>query len=343
MRTQTLELSETLTAFAAGGRSVLSPGLPTDFPLVALYIHVRGRYRVTAVGTARRVEAPRNVIERLRIFGNHRRRGHIEVLNLEGVDLHSYANFYGGVSPQSEDGGLSFQVGEYDFEVMYPVYFFLELTEPGATVNTILDAPAFNSLQLEITWAALTDFVAGGTTSFTDFNLTTGNPTITIHREVPLLGEAAVDFDPRIVLRSFESIAQSSVALTDGLLTDRIPTGNLLRSIMLKVGTRAAGSGFWTTVDDTILTRAYVKIGDQKTIRRYRWEALKQINKHEFRMPAVPDGYAMIDFVKDGDVRDALVTADFDLRNKVLKLNVDLTSTADARINAIYTQILLDR
>lgn len=343
MRTQILELDETLTAFTAGGRSILTPGIPTDFPLINLFLHVRGRLRVTADGTAIAIEAPKNIIERIRIFGNHRSRGHLELLHLEGVDLFHHAWFYNSVEPQNLNGGLAFVVGEYDFETWYKIPWALPLTDPRGRFHTILDAPAFNSLQAEITWATSADFVVGGTTALTAFNSTTGVPSVDLHREIPLLGSLATKFKPRTVIRSYESLAFNSVALVGGLITDRIPVGNLLRSIMIKVGTRSAESGRWATVSDAILTQLRLMESAKKLHRNYVWNSLKQINRDEFRFQTSPLGYAMIEFVKEGNLNDAFITVDFAARNKVLKLTGDLTSTSDARINVIYTEILLDR
>lgn len=341
MRTKLLQLTETLTAFAVGARSILSPGIPTDLPIARMGVLVRGRYRVTAAGSATRVEAPKNVIERLRIFGTHRTRGFRELLNLEGVDLWNYASFYGLVQPWAEGGGLSEQIGEYDFSVFYPIVFHAELVNASGKFYTLLDAPQYDSLQMEITWAAATDFVAGGTTSFTDFGGTTGNPTITVFRESPLLGAAAAKFSPGWMKRTFETLAFSSTGLTDGLITRNIPRGNTIRSIMLKAGARSAGSGFWTTVNDTsFLTRVRLKLSGA-LIRDLDWLALGEVNRADYAMAGGPPvGYRIIEFVRDGDVDDGLITVDLPARGVEVQLTGDVTSLSNGRINVVTTEIV---
>jgi hypothetical protein len=91
------------------------------------------------------------------------------------------------------------------------------------------------------------------------------------------------------------------------------------------------------------LTQLQLKESAKKLHRNYVWNALKQINRSEFRFQTSPLGYAMIEFVKDGNLNDAFITVDFAARNKVLKLVGDLTSTSNGRINVVYTEILLDR
>jgi hypothetical protein len=340
MRTKILQLTETLTAFAAGARSVLSPGIPTDFPIVRLFLHVRGRYRVTVAGTATAAEAPNNIIERLRIYGQHRNEGTREILSMEGSDLWNYALFYGLVPPQAVGGGLNEQIGEYDFEVFYPISFAAELTDPSGKFHTILDAPSYDALQLDITWAALADFVTGGTTAFSDFGVTTGVPTVTILREVALLGENQALFNPGWVRRTFESVLLSSTGLTDGLITRNIPRGNVIRSIMLKQGTRAGASGLWTTVSNTILTRVRLKLSGQQ-IRDHNWLPLQQINRMDYAIVGgVQTGYGVIEFVRDGDLDDGLQTVDLPARGVELQLTGDVTSTANARFQVITTEII---
>ena len=340
MRFKTLQLDETLTAFSAGGRSILTPGIPTDFAIADLFINVRGRFRVTAAGSANLPEAPMNVIERIRIFGNHKNIGNREILNLEGVDLFRYAQFYNLVQPRAEGGGLDFAIGEYDFDVMYPIAFWTQLTNAGGRKNTILDAPSFNHLQLDITWAGVTDFVTGGTTAFTDFGGTTGNPSVTLHRRVALLGPEQIDFNPALIKRTYESVGLSSNALTDGILTRNLPIGNTLRSVMLKAGTRSGASGAFATVSDALITRMKLKLSGEQ-IRDYDWNAFGRINEVQQLMSlGCPVGYRLMEFVEEGDLDDGLITVDFGARGIEPALAVTSTSVADGRVNVITTEIL---
>lgn len=343
MRYKELLLTEQLTPFLPGGRSILNPGIPTDFPLASLFIMCRGRVACTVAAGVVTPEAPLNLIERIRIFGHHRAYGDQEILNLEGVDLWVHQAHYALCPPLALAGGLAAAVGVYDFEVAYPVEFALPMTNRRGKFYTMLDAPSFDALQLEITWCNLVDFLTAATFTFQAFGGVggaAGVPGVTIHKRVPLLGADAVKFAPGIVKRTFESVAFNAVGLVDGLISRNVPRGNTLRSIMIKQGTRAAQAGAWATIVNNILTRPRLKVSNN-SIRDYDWNALQAITRQRYNMQLGPfPGYGIFEFVEDGNIDDGLITVDYPAKGVELQVTGDVTATANARFNLVYTEIV---
>lgn len=342
MRYKTLQVTQPLSAFALGGRSTLQPGIPTDYPMKRLFLDITGCISVTVAGTAIPPESPFNIIERIRIFGHHRTFGDREILNLEGATLYQYLHFYGIVPPHMDNGGLTFNVGNYVFQIQYPIEFSADMVAANGKFYSLLDCPSYDNLQLEITWSQVADLVVGGTVAVLNAAAAGGSvPAVTLHREIPLLGQKSLKFQPGIVMRTFEDIAVNAVTLVDGLITRNIPRGNSLKSILIKTGTRAAGGGAWTTLSNLLLTRLRLKQSDQQ-FRDLAWVTSQNKNERDYALVAgCPIGYTLIDFTHDqGDLDDSLITVDYPGRGIELQLTGDVTAIANGRIQCVYTQII---
>ena len=131
---------------------------------------------------------------------------------------------------------------------------------------------------------------------------------------------------------SYQEKPTNGVAATDFQFDMR--RGNLLRGMLIKAYTQAAGIPFHTP-DDTIIQAVKFSLNRDIKVQFQDWATLQGQNLLDYRMVAVPVGYAFIDFMEDGNYGKLIPTSAF---TDVI-LSFDIAAVPDARIRVYPVEI----
>lgn len=336
---ETIQLNNTNVVFPSN--------LPREKYLFAVHFNFRGRVRVTALATDVLPEGVLNLVRRLRVTMTHDIFKAQIICDMSGPSLYAYNQIYNGVTGRLEVTPLlSVNIGEYDYDFTLSVFFPPELIFPRDQEVYLLDGPRCSRLQAEIDWGSAASAIEGGTTALANFGQTTGNPEVDVEVEQVLDKEGL----PHVALVQRLSLEETlAAALTDGRIRD-LATGESVRSYMLKQYTRSLTAGQPTSVAATLLDpiengvdaglgRVSLRV-NERAIRTWRgWQNLRDQNRKNFRLDAVPLGYAMIEFVEEGNIDRVLFTQDYVQRRLRLDLAGDVIAGANNRIEITTTSI----
>lgn len=376
LRTKRVKSPQTLS-YTSGATSVLAQGLELDLPLHSIDLLLTGRVVLTGAAPGTFLpEAIQNLISSIRIYGNRRDgKGNVTLYSCSGPSLRMQSVFHKGIWPRS--AGItplaSAAAGTYDFLALFPVPFVAERVGIQDVYRTILDPSRFSTLQLEVSWGTQTSAVTGclisggtNTIAFSSFGVGTGSPTLTYLRHIPLLG--GEPFGTHYLSRIERQANLGQIGnVTRSLLTGAgdIPTGNMIKSIMLRQYSEL--SGFTNVVDQsagaslflaqpnaalTGVTHVYLMRNTSIPDWDIDWNQLVDYNRSVFapavNRPAIasiddqgtPDGYALIDFAADSGSLDDC----YDLRQgfppSKIQIFIDSTGTATQnRVNVFYQEL----
>lgn len=321
-----------------------------DKYLYGINLHFRGRHRVTAAATTANPEGILDLVERVRLRMTHEIFGTEIPLDMYGPSLYYYRSFYTGHPDRMNlSAPMTVQVQDTDFDFELSWQAPPELIFPADQEFYILDAPRCSLLELDIEWGNAAGPVEGGTTSLTDIELTTGNPSVDIEL-VQVLDKEDLPLVALCKRVSSElDISATPFPVTNDKIQD-LATGESIRSIMLKQYTRSTTAGQPTSVVATLLnpikpevdaglTRIGVRV-NEKYVRHWRtWPPLQAWNKKQYSMTAVPIGYGIIEFVDDGNIDRVLFTQDFVERRMRLDLAGSVVTGTSNRIERTLTTI----
>lgn len=332
----------------AKGSFFLTRGIPTTHYLEGLMLRVLGRMSIVgAVAASIPAEAPSNFLERVIVRGNLRGLGEQVLWNISGASLHRYVQFFRGTRPEvSSTPALATAVADYDFAVSYYLPFVLLGVNGRDQMRTLLPAPLYNSLELEVQVGNGFTLAAGGagTRTLAGFG-GGGNPTLDIHTRIPILGsELARKLRPAIVKRTF--LDEAALVQTTG--TDvrirRLNIGNTIARLLLKTGVvPAAGATSenpaFSTLSDAIITRARIK-RNSVPIRDFNWPDHAEQVRLEKSLETRPVGYNLIDFCESGFLGDALNTFTYGLEGTELTLDGDVNGAANQRVEILSEEVI---
>lgn len=189
--------------------------------------------------------------------------------------------------------------------------------EPGEGYGFLdlgmLPSHLFTSLDLNITWEALANLNDGDRTS---------------------AGDSFVDIQARETLNQGQEIGDvplvlhktktKNVADTDGEIEIDLRTGNVLQAVLV-----VPSSG--TLVNHVDVLQDGTKYHRKKEI----WDDLREDNKLEFELDALPSGWATLNFDAFGEGSQALRTRQMES----LDLVADINSEANAEIRVVTVEI----
>lgn len=176
-----------------------------------------------------------------------------------------------------------------------------------------LPSHKFTSLELIVTWAALTAVTTGTPTS------TTGTYVDIVRMEELNVGQAT-DGIP-LVLRKTQSIGASSTTAPD---RKDIRSGNVLQAIVIIPSS--------TTLISTV---SVIQDGVKYHVAAESWADLREENKADFELDAVQTDFAVINFDKFGDGSQALRTMDMN----TLELEFVTASEAGGSIRLVLIEV----
>jgi hypothetical protein len=290
--------------------------LPSDFFYYGLLLEVEMRDTVAVANMAsENADSPYSIVDQVIISGLHRVRKQTETFfQLRGADIRELALIYGSRAPFTT-GAIGVAQAAKDIRFMLPIIFTPEKLPLIQQVPYLLDAPNYENLVLTVKWGDGVSFGpngAGTTHTFVGFGAA-ATPRCRVHGIFASFGRnGAPGFVPARVWRFMQE--NTSTDLTAGgnnLRLFNINRGNIIRSLLMKFGTKAAvtaNNDAYATYSNVIATDLRLQRGTNRQIRHF----VDQFVAREYgalNVAITPDnGYALIDTAENGDVRSALDT-----------------------------------
>ena len=353
----TIPLTATNTSYSLPTNGGL---IPSDRWLSKLTLTFAGRMTNPAANGPSSIlaDAPYSLVQRVRISGFHRPRSTNDTfIDLRGADLRQMMRIDGGRVPfmaPSVAGAPTFvrnlsttANATNDIKFSLDVPFAPLRIPPQVAAGYLLDAPNWNSLKLEVTFSDAVSVFAGQTTqpAFTAYGSTSGNPSLTVHGDFVQAGAALDGLVPGRVFRyGIETSAGNIVNGGTNLRLIDVPKGFAIRSMLLKTGVKAAvtaGNDVYGTLSNSVLSNILLNVGLGKPIRRYSdfYHIQQDTESHCRIFP--DDGYALLDFVQNGVLGEALNTAGMTSAsvNTDVYLSADVSGTASQALLAVVEEL----
>lgn len=181
-----------------------------------------------------------------------------------------------------------------------------------------LPTHAFSSLELLITWETVANLNDG------DRDTITGG-SVDIHRLEEINEGQSVSGIP-LILHKTVNVGASSVTSVE----KDVRSGNVLQGVLV-IPLDANGD----PTDSLVETVTVLQDGVKFHLAEEPWDSLREDNKADFELDALPTGWAIVNFDKFGDGSQALRTAEMN----TLEFQFALTSTADASIRLVPIEI----
>lgn len=307
--------------------------LETDRDLAGLLLEIEGRDAIAVAAMAsENADSPYSLIDEVRVHGISKTRRKDEWFYvLRGADIREKALIETLRAPYST-GAIGVATGNKDFRFHLPIWFWPEGRKIPVAVkaNYVLPCRDYDSLTLEIKWADGISFGpdgAGTTHTFTAFGSAAGTPRCRVHGLYTQWGPEGRTFTPGLIWRSYKENIDAALATTQSdYRVMNLLTGNLLRSLLIKSGVKAAvtaGNNAFASLSDTIFGKIALNLGTNKLA----WSAsdFRTLREHGADQLAImPDsGYALYDFLAQGDISTAYpeppnADADFFLKADVV-------------------------
>lgn len=340
----------------SGGKSTTfelpRPGLVQERRMIGLMLRCVGRLNIgTANATLVSAESPQNLFSSFTVLGQQRGPlGDQTIFNLPSATLSVLNRLYAGTAlNNSVTPALIINTGNYDFDTSWFLPFIAEGVKPSQEVETILNAPAFNSLRLQATIGdgfTLASGVAGGSTrALSASGGNTGSPTLQIVGVFANLGTAANSLKQKLIKRTMQ---QANYDASQGLTTDvkiaALNVGNRISRIYTKAGVRPAASAStaspaFDTLSDGILTKLTIK-KTGTVVQSSDVNIRNQWNKYQRGNETHPTGYSMVDFLVNGDMDRAFDTRGFNVAGATLDVYGDVTTAANQAIEVFQEEII---
>jgi len=337
--------------------------IPNDRYMYGMWLTFEGRAtnNVALGATGLRADAPFSLIQNITISGYHRVRGQNEpFINLRGTDLYNLNRMYWNAVPYMEPSNgwpqfipqVSIVNGDTN-DIRFTLYIpFAPMRIPiNSQLGWILDAPNYDRLQLQVTFADGTALFTGGVAAanvtFSAFGSATGAPRLRVSGQFALGGQSIYGYIPARTWRYFQEItgSQMTTTATQQRLVN-IPRGNKIRAILAKTGTKAtdatAGIDVYDTYSDDILANILIQRGLNKSIRIYPdWRTIKYEIQQAYGMYG-QTGYSLIDFAQRGRLAEALDTVGLvagPSGDTDLYYQADVTGAANQAFLALYEEL----
>jgi hypothetical protein len=314
--------------------STTSRPIPRDFVYDAFKLSLAVQVDVAAGGGADgalTAEQPMNIIREIRILGSSSSRASVAEIRkidlaalrvLTGLLQHSLpipaALAIPGIQAASQVG------------LAVEIPFYLPRCErPGVAA---LNSHELQSLDLEVDWGADTDIITGGTRT-TVFS----NAILQLHG-IERLEDLSNQTRFAVNMTRYQEITGVTA---NGRFPIEIKGTRILRGILIKQFTRAAGITFHTPVNTLINALTLEVNGTAKIEYRTNGRAnsgwlLLQRDNDELYQVVTPVGYGFIDLMRDGALSKLLRESDYTNLNLIL----DTNTVANGVIRAYLVEIL---
>lgn len=314
-------------AYEAGGQKYLD--LPKDFPYQGLNLRLAGRLVIsggTTSGTPWE-ENPMTLIERLRVFGT-KAGGAVEIINCDAATLRELDRILTG-APGEITTVSAGAAATYDFVVDIEVPLSGVRLADEAVVASMLPGWIFDNLQIEIKWrdgisTSNGGLISGGdrTLALTAYGSGAGSPSISV------MAKQALNIDPQAHNPVLCKIYKKTLVTEnqESSKKDALNKGNYYRGLLFKAytdsGARALSNSFLSNLKLLIS-------GNAK--EDWPFMQLRAENKREFTLETLPNGYAILDFVPNGDPSTMLDSSEFSVNGISFETELNIASAASGQ------------
>ena len=319
----------------ARGQAV-SMSIPRDLAISRIVLRLSGRLRVSGGTTdgVPFVENPATLIERIRVTGIGPAGAEI-VKNLVPASSHVLETLLKGTEPERVQVGAT--VGTHDFVQTFTINFAMPDYEHELSMSTILIAPNYETLNLEVQWRDEGSLIFGGdrALALNEHGKNTGIPYMDV--EVHQLREYEIPEDIG-TFPVFREGFKGNISLTEATTNLRIglPLGHLYRGLLLKTKIDAQERPL---TDAAISRFAVERAGIVE--RRHEWGQLRAQNKEDYHLEAMPPGYTFVDFTPTSNPEDMLDTVGMAGVGQTLDLVVEAPGTPDAKMEISLLEIIV--
>lgn len=324
-------------------------GFPLDRFYYGVMAEVSGRLAIgTADALAEAAESPLTFLERIHIYGQHRRRNEqTDIVDLRGASaFHKFGTIYRSRSP-SNTGAMGLTTGDNDFRFFVPIIFPPQKISVLQQAGFLLDAPNYEWIQADFHMGdgnSVLDADATTTFTLTAFGSASGTPSIRLHRMIPNLRGERVGLITGLVRHYSRFITGSKMTTTATKvnLFDVRP-GNSYRSFLLKTGVKttyaSAGFNAFASLSDGILSNLRF-VREDIAQREYATFLMGREYLSEQYGVDVPLGYSGFDFSEFGDIRTVFDTAAFKKDNIDALIEADVVGAANQEMEIIIEEIV---
>ena len=327
---QYFQVNQALTA--AGGVTQIQPNSPLNLtrPIESLTVLISLRAAVS-VGAYTSVspEAPQNLLQRIKVSGNHKDFGSVTLIDMTGATAFAWGRCFqletgtgeyliskaGGALTRATGPGRPFAssfdgaVANHDMIIAYHIPFSPTiLPSPRKykqSINFTLQPLDFgNTLQIQLTLgdASALGNPTGATVAFSGFG-GTGNPNVQIFANYALLG----DFQNKVqrnglVVRNEITLPTQAALATNAVLSQL--AHQITTTVLLKTGTQTgtgitAGVDTFTTLSDQQLEATQLVVDNKPLRNNVSNFALKAYHERMLNT-IVPEGYFPLTFIDGG-------------------------------------------
>ncbi len=284
--------------------------LPRNYAYRQLELHFDCNITVTET-TAGSVKdsAPAQYIQNIQIRAN----GRDVIKNIDMATLHRLNQFRRGTRPPVSAPSTTGAVSTTDYSITAIIDF--EMWRAVKPIDSLLNSAQLATLDLIVTFGA-SDCIFGGAYG----------GTVTVHSGtlyVSGVESVGVPADTPFIVNKEFSIEKTITASSNNLQIN-LPVSNLYRSFLLK-----------TVSDDvcvnTIIDNIKLQSGTEVFFNK-RGADVRDSNKLEVSIESMPNGFYLIDFVKDGRLTESLDTAQL----SSLEFILDVNSVGTTDVITIY-------
>ncbi len=325
--------------------------IPREKFLFGIRAHFRGQISNSVAGTSIGPEGILQLLERFRVRTTHEIYAGEVLCDLYGPSLFHLQEFYQQApnrinlsQPLSTQTNL---VSNFDFLVDFE--FPPQNIFPADQEFFLLDAPRASLLELDLEWGNGISVIQGGTTALTAFGSGSGTPSCDLEM-IQILDKEDIPLTALCRRYSTElDISATPFPVTNDKIRD-LPTGEAIRSILVRQYLRDTTAGQPTSAAATILdpinpevdtgvSRVGVRVNEKYISHGRSWQNLRERNRDQYRLLAMPIGYGMLEFVEDGNIDRVLFTQDFVEKRSRLDIGGSVVTGTNARAELIFTTI----
>lgn len=272
-------LRRKLGSIAWGENEVKSFDLPRNYAYQKLLLYLTASITVAAGGATAFAEGAWKLIKNISIVGN----GKDVIWYIDGAALARYGHLFRGVVsasavPNAEGAAQAMN------SFMILDFAMLRSIKP---IDTILNAFAYSTLELRITWGSKSDMYSANTA-----NVTINSAKLNLETLESIGNQGGM------IAKVFT--LEKEVTATSSDFSLSIPVRNAYRGFLI----RAEVDG---NPSDAVINSLKIASGAD-TFVFTDWAVLRNDNKLDFDLETMPTGYAFVDFCPDGYLSEALAT-----------------------------------
>jgi hypothetical protein len=351
-------------AFATLSSPIVNTPVPLNRPCYGLLLEWRGRVVIGVANyTAVAAEAPQTIIERIKIFGNHRRFGSVTLYELRGATSFAWprlfqqrgSSLYINTTRQAElsvplaQAGATFgNTGTYDISAWYYIPFVpMSIPGPQEIGYLAYGEDWGNTMQVQLFFGDLSSFgTPGGTTTvtFSAFGSGAGTPVVNLHFLPTILGALRGSIQGATVMRTFKPVSTVLQSAGTAAQLALLNKGNKTSRVIVKNGViltgTSSGVNVFASLNDTNITRLILQVDKRPVRNPIDYNSPKEY--YGLRANSIaPQGYNGFDFLDSDNVLTAY-RSDLLAGGAIYEVNADTPGLANAQGEVIQEEIVGD-